>query len=116
MDEKDILKLIEAEQARRRAADAAHVERLSREVGGDVGAWCSTWRHAMRATAMVLLLLLPGALFMLLPQRMDDSHVLCNQRGEEQLVLNRACSAIGNCANPLVSSMLDGGGTNLKHK
>ena len=66
---------------------------------------------------MALLLLLPGTLFMLLPQRVDDRQVLCNQRGEEQLVLNRACSSIGNCANPLVSSMLNrGGGTSLKHK
>ena len=39
MDEKDILQLIEAEQARRRAADAGHVRQLSREAGGDLGAW-----------------------------------------------------------------------------
>ena len=105
MEEKDIIRLIEAEQARRRATDAAHVRRLSREVGGDVGAWCSTWRHATRAAAMALLLLLPGTLFMLLPQRVDDRQVLCNQRGEEQLVLNRACSAVGNCGERLVEGL-----------
>ena len=116
MEEKDILRLLEAEQARRREADAGHVRRLAHEVGGDLGAWCSTRRHAMRAAAMALLVLLPAGWYMLLPQRVDDRQVLCNQRGEEQLVLNRACSAVGNCSNVLVSSMLNGGGTNLKHK
>ena len=55
MDEKDIIKLIEAEQARRRAADAGHVRRLAREAGGDLGAWCSSRLHAVRAAAMALL-------------------------------------------------------------
>ena len=105
MEEKDIIRLIETEQARRREADAEHVRQLSREVGGDVGAWCSTWRHAVRAAAMALLLLLPGTLFVLLPQRVDDRQVLCNQRGEEQLVLNRACSVVGNCGERQVEGL-----------
>lgn len=110
IDMDEIEQLIVREQARRREADAGHVRRLSREVGGDVAHWCSTWLHATRSVAMALLMLLPGTLFIVLPQRVDNRQVLCNQRGEEQLVLNRACSSLGNCANPLVSSMLNGGG------
>ena len=107
MDEKDILQLIEAEQARRRAADAGHVRRLAREAGGDLGAWCSARRHALRAAAMVVLLALPAGWYMLLPQRTDDRQVLCNVRGEEALVVNRACSVVGNCAERQVVNMLN---------
>lgn len=112
MDEKEILQLIEAEQARRRAADAEHVRRLAREVGGDLRAWCATRRHAVRAAAMALLLALPAGWYMLLPQRTDDRQVLCNIKGEEQLVVNRACAALGSCDNPAVARLWpDGGGT-----
>ena len=52
--------------------------------------------------ATVLIILLPGVYALLLPQRVDDRHVLCNQRGEEQLVLNRACSALNTCDDPNV--------------
>ena len=106
MEEKEILQLIEAEQVRRREADAGHVRRLAREVGGDLGAWCSTRRHALRAAAMALLVLLPAGWYMLLPQRVDDRQVLCNLRGEEQLVLNRACSAVGNCGESMVINFI----------
>lgn len=102
MDEKDILKLIEAEQSRRRRSDAEHVRRLSREVGGDAEAFCAHRRLLLRVAATVLIILLPGVYALLLPQRVDDRHVLCNQRGEEQLVLNRACSALGTCDDPNV--------------
>lgn len=105
-EEIDIIKLIEAEQAVRREADAAHVRRLTHEVGGDVEAWCSTWRHTLRVAAMALLLLLPGAWFMVLPQRVDDRQVVCNLRGEEQLVVNRACSSLGNCGDRQVINIL----------
>lgn len=112
MDEKEILQLIEAEQARRRAADAGHVRRLSREAGGNLGAWCSARLHAVRAAAMALLVLLPTGWYMLLPQRVDESRVLCNIKGEEQLVVNRACAALGSCDNPAVARLWpDGGGT-----
>lgn len=107
MDEKDILQLIEAEQARRRAADTEHVRRLAREVGGDVRAWSSARRHAMRAAAMALLVLLPAGWYMLLPQRTDDRQVLCNVRGEETLVVNRVCSVVGNCAERQVVNILN---------
>ena len=107
MDEKDILQLIEAEQARRRAADAGHVRRLSREVGGDLGAWCSARLHAVRAAAMALLVLLPAGWYMLLPQRMDDRQVLCNIPDDKPLVVARACSALGNCAERQVVNILN---------
>ena len=107
MEEKDILKLIEAEQARRRAADAEHVRQLSREVGGDVGAWCSARRHAVRAAAMALLVLLPTGWFLLLPQRMDDRQVLCNIPADKPLVVARACSALGNCGDRQVINMMN---------
>ena len=102
MDEKDIVKLIEAEQGRRRMADAEHVRRLSREVGGDAEAFCAHRRLVLRTAAMVLVVLLPGVYSLLLPQRVDNRHVLCNQRGGEMLVLNRACSALGTCDDPNV--------------
>lgn len=114
--EDKVFRLIEAEQVRRRRADAAHLQRLSRELGGDVQGWCATRRRALRVAAMALLLLLPGCYALLLPQRVDDSHVLCNLRGDEQLVVNRACSSLGNCGNRLVSNILCGGGTYLKPK
>ena len=107
MEEKDILQLIEAEQARRREADAGHVRRLAREVGGNLGAWCSARLHAVRAAAMALLVLLPTGWFLLLPQRTDDRQVLCNVRGEEALVVNRVCSVVGNCAERQVVNILN---------
>lgn len=102
MDEKDILKLIEAEQGRRRRADAEHVHSLSRGLAGDAEAFCAHRRMLLRVAAMVLIILLPGVYALLLPQRVDDRHVLCNQRGGEMLVLNRACSALGTCDAPNV--------------
>ncbi len=102
MEEQDILKLIEAEQARRRRADAEHVRRLSREVGGDAEAFCAHRRLLLRVAATVLIILLPGVYALLLPQRVDDRQVLCNQQGGEQHVLNRACSALGTCDDPNV--------------
>lgn len=112
MEDIDVLQLMEREQARRRAADAGHVWRLSRQVGGDVGAWCSTRRAALRVAAMVVLLALPAGWYMLLPQRVDDRQVLCNLKGDEALVVNRACSALGTCSAPAVARLWsDGGGT-----
>lgn len=102
MDEKDIVRLIEAEQSRRRRADAEHVRRLSRELGGDAEAFCAHRRLLLRVAATVLIILLPGVYALLLPQRVDNRHVLCNQRGGEMLVLNRACSALGTCDDPNV--------------
>ena len=102
MDEKDIVRLIEAEQSRRHRADAEHVRRLSREVGGDAEAFCAHRRLLLRVAATVLIILLPGVYALLLPQRVDNRHVLCNQRGGEMLVLNRACSALNTCDDPNV--------------
>ena len=102
MDEKDIVRLIEAEQSRRHRADAEHVRRLSRELGGDAEAFCAHRRLLLRVAATALIILLPGVYALLLPQRVDDRHVLCNQRGGEMLVLNRACSALGTCDDPNV--------------
>lgn len=102
MNEKDIIRLLEAEQARRRRADAEHVRQLSREVGGDAEGFCSHCRLVLRTAAMVLIILLPGVYALLLPQRVDDRHVLCNQQDGEMLVLNRACSALGTCDEPNV--------------
>lgn len=107
MKEIDIEQLIACEQARRRAADAEHMRRLSREVGGDVAHWCSTWRHATRAAAMALLVLLPAGWYMLLPQRTDDRQVLCNIPADKPLVVARACSALGNCGDRQIINMMN---------
>ena len=112
MDEKDILQLIEAEQARRRAADAGHVRRLVERERPGLGPWCAARRSVWRVAASVAVLLVAGGWYMLLPQRVDDRRVLCNIKGEEQLVVNRACSALGSCSNPAVARLCpDGGGT-----
>ena len=55
-EEKDIIKLIEAEQGRRRRADAEHVRRLSRGLAGDAEAFCAHRRLLLRVAAMVLIL------------------------------------------------------------
>jgi hypothetical protein len=102
MDEIDIIRLIEAEQAHRRRTDAEHVRQLSRGLAGDAEGFCSHCRLMLRTAAMVLIILLPGVYALLLPQRVDDRHVLCNQQGGEQLVLNRACNALGTCNDPNV--------------
>ena len=102
MNEKDIIRLLEAEQARRRRVDAVHVRQLSRGLAGDAEGFCSHRRLVLRTAAMVLIILLPGVYALLLPQRVDDRHVLCNQQGGEMLVLNRACSALGTCNDPNV--------------
>jgi len=102
MEEQDIIKLIEAEQARRRRVDDEHIRQLSRDMAGDAEVFCARRRLLLRVAAMVLIVLLPGGYAMLLPQRVDNRHVLCNQRGGEMLVLNRACSALGTCDDPNV--------------
>ena len=102
MDEKDIIRLIEAEQAHRRRTDAEHVRQLSRGLAGDAEGFCSHRRLVLRVAALVLIVLVPGVYSLLLPQRVDDRLVLCNQLGDEQLVLNRACSTLGTCDNPQV--------------
>ena len=93
MNEKDIIRLLEAET------------NLFDEVAlqaGDAEGFCSHCRLVLRTAAMVLIILLPGVYALLLPQRVDDRHVLCNQQGGEMLVLNRACSALGTCDEPNV--------------
>ena len=107
MEEQDIIKLIEAEQSRRHRADAEHVLQLSREVGGDAEAFCAHRRLLLRVAATVLIILLPGVYALLLPQRVDDRHVLCNQQGGEQLVVNRVCSVMGNCADRQVINIME---------
>ena len=102
IDEKDIIRLIEAEQCRRRRADAEHLRQLSLGLAGDAEAFCAHRRLLLRVAATVLIILLPGVYAVLLPQRVDDRHVLCNQQGGEQLVLNRACSALNTCDAPQV--------------
>ena len=102
MQEQDIIKLIEAEQARRRRADAEHLRQLSQGLVGDAEGFCSHRRLVLRVAALVLIVLVPGIYALLLPQRVDDRQVLCNLQGDEMLVLNRACSALGTCDDPQV--------------
>lgn len=96
MKEYDIEQLIATEQRRRQEADREHLQQLAREQGADLGHWCAQRRTVVRAVAMVVLVAIPSVYAMLLPQR-EAEHVLCNRSGEEMLVLNRACGALGNC-------------------
>lgn len=107
MDEKEIIKLIEAEQARRRKADEEHLRHLVERHIDDLGPWCTHRCAVVRAVAMALLVLLPTGWYMMLPQRTDDRQVLCNVRGEEALVVNRVCSVVGNCADRQVINIMD---------
>lgn len=107
MDDKDIIQLIEAEQARRRKADEGHLRHLVERHTDDLGPWCAHRRVVVRAIAMALLVLLPTGWYMMLPQRTDDRQVLCNVRGDEALVVNRVCSVMGNCADRQVINIMD---------
>ncbi len=98
MKEQEIVQLIAAEQRRRQEADREHLLKLAREQGGDLKGWCARRRMAARAVAAALLVAVPSVYTLLLPER-KAAAVLCNQRGEEMLVLNRACSTVGNCEN-----------------
>ena len=116
MDEKEILRMIDETAAWQREADSEHLRLLGHRMTSDLRRWQQRRTIAWRVAASAAVVLIAGAYYLLLPQRVDDRKVICNQRGEEQLVVNRACSAIGNCSNPLVSSTLNGGGTDLKDK
>lgn len=107
MDDKDIIQLIEAEQARRRKADEEHLRHLVERHTDGLGPWCARRRAVVRAIAMALLVLLPTGWYMMLPQRTDDRQVLCNVRGDEALVVNRVCSVVGNCADRQVINIMD---------
>ena len=106
MENIDITQLIEAEQARRHAADEAHVRQLARQQRADLGRWCATRRTVVRSVAMVVLLAVPGIYAMLLPQREPDM-VLCNIPDDKPLVVTRACSALGNCGDRQVINMMN---------
>lgn len=107
MDEKEIIKLIEAEQARRLKADEEHLRHLVERHTADLGPWYARRRAVVRAIAMALLVLLPTGWYMMLHQRTDDRQVLCNVRGDEALVVNRVCSVVGNCADQQVINIMD---------
>lgn len=116
MDEKDILRMIDETAAWQRQADRKHLDELDERLTGDLRLWQHRRTIVWHAAASAAVIVVASAYFMLLPQRVNDRQVLCNHQGEEQLVVNRACSAIGNCSNPLVSSTLNGRGTDLKDK
>jgi len=105
MKEQDIEQLLAAEQRRRQAADRDHLRQLAQEQGADLGRWCAHRRMVVRTVALVLLVAVPAVYAALLPQR-DPASVLCNQRGDELLVIDRACSALGNCEDRPVSLLL----------
>lgn len=107
MKEMDVEQLIAREQARRRGADEEHLRYLVERHTGDLGPWCARRRAVVRAVAMALLVLLPAGWFMLLPQRVDDSPVLCNIADDKPLVVARACSALGNCDDRQVINMMN---------
>lgn len=93
-------------------ADRRHLERLSAGLAADFHAWRHRRRLAQHAVASLLVLLMPAALFMALPQRVDDRRVLCNQQGSEEMVVARACEGLGGghscmeCNNPAGGGIL----------
>ena len=69
MDEKEIIQLIEAEQARRRKADEEHLRHLVERHTDGLGPWCARRRAVVRAIAMALLVLLPISVWFTMSQR-----------------------------------------------
>lgn len=105
MNEQEIEKLIMAEQRRRQLADKTHLQQLAYEQSGDLRRWSARRRMVVRLMAVVFMLAIPSAYAMILPQR-EAKQVICNLHGDEQLVLNRACSSVGICENrPVVGWM-----------
>ena len=93
-----------------READRRHLEMLSRGLVDDLHAWRHRRRLTQHCVASLLAVLLPAGLFMALPQRTADSRVLCSHRGDEAMVVARACEGMGGGRNCLVCNTPDGGG------
>ena len=110
MKEKDIQRMIDETAAWRCEADRSHLEALGRHAADDLRRWQHRRMLVWNVAASVAVVVVAGAYTLLLPQRVDDRRVLCNVRGEEALVVNRACSAIGTCSNPAVARILPDGG------
>jgi len=111
MNEIDIEKLITAEQRRRQSADRAHLQWLADAQRGDLKRWSTQRRRVARSVALVLLVAIPTTYAMILPQR-GASPVLCNLRGDKLLVIDRACSPLGNCSNRPVADWMHTVGVN----
>lgn len=92
-------------------ADRRHLEGLSAGLVADLHAWRQRRRIAQHAVAMLLVLLLPTALFVALSQRVDDRRVLCNQQGSEEMVVTRACEGLGGGQYCMACNNPTGGGT-----
>ena len=111
MEEKDILRMLDETAAWQREADREHLEALGQKSTQGLRRWQRQRTLAWNVAASMAVLLVAGGWYTLLPQRVDDRRVLCNIQGEEQLVLNRACAALGSCDNPAVARLIpDGGG------
>lgn len=86
--------------------DREHLQTMADELNQGLREWSASRRRVWRTVALVVAVVLPIGWYMLLPQRVDDRRVMCNIPGDEGLVLNRACTALGNCDSRSVAGML----------
>ncbi|MBR2958766.1 MAG: hypothetical protein IKC19_03970 [Bacteroidales bacterium] len=93
MTEEEVIQKIEAEAARRRAADRRHIETLSAQMAEGLDAWCTMRRRVSRAACAILLLTAPAAYAAILPPR-ELPPVVCNEPD--------GTDAVAACANEIL--------------
>ena len=89
MTERELMRMIDAEAARSRAADRRHLEALAAGMADGLEAWSNTRRRLSRAACAALLLVAPAAYAAILPQRQLPP-VTCNEPSGAEAVL--ACA------------------------
>lgn len=89
MTEEELMRMIDAEAARRRAADRHHIEALAAEMAADLDRWCTMRRRLSRAACAAILLVAPAAYAAILPPRQMPP-VVCNEHGADAQVV--ACA------------------------
>ena len=94
MEDKEILEMIDHCAASRRSDDAAHLRQLGGTMNAGLGEWCVRRRRNVRIVMTLLLVALPSAWYVVLPQRAPEM-VACNMAGGEAMVVD--------CARNLIS-------------
>lgn len=89
MTEDDLMRMIDAEAARSRAADRRHLEVLADQMAEGLDSWCAARRRLTRTACALLLLAVPATYAAALPQRQLPP-VLCNEADGTDAVL--ACA------------------------
>lgn len=94
MEYNEIVEMIDRQAAVRRDADSEHLRQLGDTMNAGLGQWCTRMRRIRTVAMTLLLILLPSALYISLPQR-EPTMVACNIDGGESEVID--------CARNLIS-------------